>query len=335
MGETGSFSAASDLFVLPAAVDEPPENSHTEAVSARDEADHPTQSQDSESASRLESHRLEIRINLDPDDSSLIKILSALNLPAVHRETARLPGVMPPLPEECVRPAEAVRRQGGTIPAKGQKRRSIVSPLALLIAVILGFAIRTQIGGSRLDELPGKAGTSIANLADKIIFAESRGNAQAKNPYSSALGLGQFIETTWLDLVRKHRPDIAQSLRPDEILDLRKDPALSRFLAERYVEANTSILARKGLPVTPGSLYLAHFAGPGGAAAILAAPENADAATVIANVDGRSGLTREKILVGNPFMKNFTARDLKNWADLKMQGLSFASRGDESFTRRD
>jgi hypothetical protein len=33
---------------------------------------------------------------------------------------------------------------------------------------------------------------------------------------------------------------------------------------------------------------------------------------------------------GNPFMKNLTAKDLRNWADLKMQGLKFnASAGDE------
>ena len=45
----------------------------------------------------------------------------------------------------------------------------------------------------------------------------------------------------------------------------------------------------------------------------------------IANVDVRPGVTREKIVNGNPFMKNFTAKDLKTWAELKMQGLNLAS----------
>jgi hypothetical protein len=54
--------------------------------------------------------------------------------------------------------------------------------------------------------------------------------------------------------------------------------------------------------------------------------EDADAASVIANVDVRPGVTRDKILNGNPFMKNFTAKDLKTWAELKMQGLNLASR---------
>jgi hypothetical protein len=108
-------------------------------------------------------------------------------------------------------------------------------------------------------------------------------------------------------------------------LELRKDPELSRSMASRYAEDNTSVLVRRGLLVTPGSLYLAHFAGPAGAGAILTAPEDADAASVIANADVRPNVTRDKILNGNPFMKNFTAKDLKTWAELKMQGLNLAS----------
>ncbi|HEY8214919.1 MAG TPA: hypothetical protein VIG36_12395, partial [Methylocystis sp.] len=122
-----------------------------------------------------------------------------------------------------------------------------------------------------------------------------------------------------------------------EILDLRKDPELSREMTARYVEQNTSILMKKGLPVTPGSLYLAHFAGPGGAAAILSAPEEVDAATVIASVDAQPSRTREKIVNGNPFMKGFTVKDLKNWAHLKMQGvrLDLETRTEENLARGD
>ncbi len=94
---------------------------------------------------------------------------------------------------------------------------------------------------------------------------------------------------------------------------------------------------KKGLPVTPGSLYLAHFAGPGGAAAILSAPEDVDAATVIASLDAQPSITRGKIVDGNPFMKGFTVKDLKNWAHLKMQGISleFGATAEENLARRD
>ena len=43
---------------------------------------------------------------------------------------------------------------------------------------------------------------------------------------------------------------------------------------------------------------------------------------MIASVDGQPGKTREKIVNGNPFLKGFTVKDLKNWAHLKMQGIS-------------
>lgn len=118
---------------------------------------------------------------------------------------------------------------------------------------------------------------------------------------------------------------------------MRKDPQLSREMTARYVEQNTSIMMKKGLPVTPGSLYLAHFAGPGGAAAILSAPEDVDAATVIASLDAHPNRTRGKIVNGNPFMKGFTVKDLKNWAHLKMQGIRWelAAPAGDSFARRD
>jgi hypothetical protein len=265
----------------------------------------------------------EIGIPLDSDEDAVLKLLSAIklqeNLPATS--PSRESNLRAPSKDEALAPIAK---------AAGRRRRSCISPLALLAALIVGFGVRAQFHEQRWPDAVPQLNVWMKTLVDQIVISESQGNPAAKNPYSSAVGLGQFVEGTWLDLVKRHRPDIAASLNEKQILELRKDPELSRFMTGRYVEQNTSILAKRGLPVTPGSLYLAHFAGPGGAAAILAAPEDADAATVIANVDNRSGVTREKIVSGNPFMKNLTAKDLRNWADLKMQGLKFdASAGDE------
>ena len=271
---------------------------------------------------------VEIRITLDSDDDAVLKLLSTIkfqeNLPAPS--PAREPNLGAPSKEEAKAPIAK---------AEGRRRRSRISPLALLAALILGFGVRAWFHEQRSPDAPPQLNVSMKTLVDQIVMSKSQGNPAAKNPYSSAMGLGQFVEGTWLDLVKRHRPDIAASLNEKQILELREDPELSRFMTGRYVEQNTSILAKRGLPVTPGSLYLAHFAGPGGAAAILAAPENADAATVIANVDHRPGVTREKVVSGNPFMKNFTAKNLRNWADLKMQGRKFnASAGDEKSAPR-
>ncbi len=265
----------------------------------------------------------EIGIPLDSDEDAVLKLLSAIKLQE-HLPTtspSRESNLRAPSKDEALAPIAK---------AAARRRRSCISPLALLAALIVGFGVRARFHEQRwLDALP-QLNVSMKTLVDQIVTSESQGNPAARNPYSSAVGLGQFVEGTWLDLVKRHRPDIAASLNEKQILELRKDPELSRFMTGRYVEQNTSILAKRGLPITPGSIYLSHFAGPGGAAAILAAPENADAATVIANVDSRPGVTREKIVSGNPFMKNLTAKDLRNWADLKMQGLKFnASAGDE------
>jgi len=72
--------------------------------------------------------------------------------------------------------------------------------------------------------------------------------------------------------------------------------------------------------VTAGTLYLAHFAGGAGAVAILSAPDNSDAALVLANADSTGRTRRERLLKANPFLEHFTVADLKVWADRKMSG---------------
>ena len=84
----------------------------------------------------------------------------------------------------------------------------------------------------------------------------------------------------------------------------------------RFTEHNAGMLRKRGLPVTPGTLYLAHFAGGAGAVAILAAREDADAASVMAD----AGQTkREKIIGANPFLERFTVADVRSRADRKMR----------------
>ena len=78
------------------------------------------------------------------------------------------------------------------------------------------------------------------------------------------------------------------------------------------------MLRQRGLPVTAGTIYLAHFAGGAGAVAILSAAENADAALVMATADATGRTKREQILNANPFLEHFTVVDLKIWADRKM-----------------
>ena len=145
------------------------------------------------------------------------------------------------------------------------------------------------------------------DTTSSIIAAESGGNPNAQNPNSSASGPGQFIDSTWLETVKKHRPDIA-NLPDDQILALKNNPQLAGEMTAAYAKANQGILQQNGLPVTPGTTYLAHFAGPQGAVKVLQADPNASVEDVLGS----------KAVAANPFLKGMTAQGLQAWAAKKM-----------------
>ena len=117
-------------------------------------------------------------------------------------------------------------------------------------------------------------------------------NARAKT--SSATGLFQFIEQTWLGTVEKHgarhglgwaaaaigrgpggRYFVADPAARQAILDLRRDPQAASAMAAEFAADNQSYLeGRLGRPVQSVDLYLAHFLGAGGAAKFLAAHDS-------------------------------------------------------------
>jgi hypothetical protein len=176
-----------------------------------------------------------------------------------------------------------------------------------------------QTGGRAIKQVIGMEDhVAIDAVVNRIIRIESDGDPNATNKRSSALGLGQFLDETWLDLIRTHRPDLARGRSKDETLGLRRDTKLAREITMRFTEQNAQMLRKRDLPVTPGTLYLAHFAGGAGAVAILSALDDADAASVMAGADVTGRTKREKIVQANSFLERFTVVDLKSWADRKM-----------------
>jgi len=145
-------------------------------------------------------------------------------------------------------------------------------------------------------------------LIDSIIGVESGGDPNAKNPNSSASGPGQFIDSTWLDTIKTARPDLAQGKSDQELLALKTDPQLSREMTDAYAQQNQAILSKAGVPVTPGSTYLAHFAGPQGAVKVLQADPNASVSDILGS----------KVVAANPFLQGMTAQGLQAWAAKKM-----------------
>jgi hypothetical protein len=197
---------------------------------------------------------------------------------------------------------------------------SLIVAAVSLAAVGLGCLVTTpsywQLHSQQEAWTSAKA---IHAVVEQIIGIESDGDPNAKNKRSSATGLGQFLDETWLYMISAHRPDLAKGRSQAEVLELRRDAKIAREITARFTERNAELLSKRGLPVTPGTLYLAHFAGGAGAVAILSATEDADAALVMASADATGRSKREKIIKANPFLEGFTVADLRNWADRKMR----------------
>lgn len=114
-------------------------------------------------------------------------------------------------------------------------------------------------------------------------------DAQAKT--SSARGLFQFIESTWLETVRDHgakhgladqaqkittgsdgKPRVSDADARREILSLRDDPRIASAMAAEYARSNQQVLSREfGVDVKKVDLYLGHFLGANGATKFLSA----------------------------------------------------------------
>jgi murein DD-endopeptidase MepM/ murein hydrolase activator NlpD len=157
---------------------------------------------------------------------------------------------------------------------------------------------------------------SIAIIVSKIIRIESGGNPLARNPTSTAEGLGQFIHSTWLQVIKAHRPDLAGSRSREELLAMKFDPALSREMLTAFTRDNKAYLESKGGTITPGNLYLAHFLGAGGAHQALSTADDTSLSSVF---------SAGAINANRSIMEGKTVGDLKNWAARKMQGPGVAS----------
>lgn len=149
-----------------------------------------------------------------------------------------------------------------------------------------------------------------SSLVDRIVGAESSGNAAARNPRSSATGLGQFIESTWLRMFRQYFPDRAEGMSEAAILALRENADLSRQMVELYLRENAAALQAAGRAVTDTNLYLAHFLGPGGAASVL----GADRDTPISELLSAAAIRANPTVLGG----DATAGSVIDWAAEKM-----------------
>ena len=151
-------------------------------------------------------------------------------------------------------------------------------------------------------------GGAIEAMVYRITTIESGNKCHAKNPLSSAAGLGQFIISTWLTTIARHRPDLMEGRTRAQVLDLRYDCAIALEMTTALTRENANYIRSRGHPVTPGNLYLAHFLGPGGAAQALGSSSD----TPVLSAFGAL------VVKQNPFLDGWSCSMLINWAARKM-----------------
>jgi transglycosylase-like protein with SLT domain len=151
---------------------------------------------------------------------------------------------------------------------------------------------RARIAGA-IKQAASSTGTSFEYLLATAKM-ESNFNPTASASSSSARGLFQFIEQTWLGTVKeagaqlgygKYADAIAKSSSGSysvtdpaaraAIMNLRDDPAAASSMAAVLTQSNSfKLTGRIGRRPTDGELYMAHFMGVGGAAKLIANAED-------------------------------------------------------------
>jgi Transglycosylase SLT domain len=131
---------------------------------------------------------------------------------------------------------------------------------------------------------------------------ESHLNPTAAAPTSSARGLYQFIEQTWLGTLKEAGAKFGYARYADaitrdpsgrfvvndpalrkDIMQLRDDPTASASMAAAFTQHNAESLAQRlGRRASDGELYIAHFLGSGGAGRLIAGAAN-DPQAIAAN----------------------------------------------------
>lgn len=158
-----------------------------------------------------------------------------------------------------------------------------------------GVSATTQL--SQITAALQRASTATGTDFDYLLRTAERESAlrpHAKAPTSSATGLFQFIDQTWLATLKQagHRygygayadaiermPDgrhkVTDPALRQEILALRKDPLAASLMAGAYTrDAAERLTEALGRTPVKGELYVAHFLGPGGAVKLIKAAQS-------------------------------------------------------------
>lgn len=144
----------------------------------------------------------------------------------------------------------------------------------------------------RVDRVTARSGSMgpefLEGYFKQIGFAESGNNPNARagrnngQQASSATGLFQFVDGTWL---RFYRQTFSTDESNSQILAKRTDPETQRKVMETFTGHNAGLLTRAGMPINYGTLYAMHVFGDaraGGGLSFLQADPSRAISSVIA-----------------------------------------------------
>lgn len=158
-------------------------------------------------------------------------------------------------------------------------------------------------------------GDPVSMFTGRLAGVESGGNDLAQAATSSAFGRYQFTRGTWLTYFRQRFGQTG--LSEAEILAKRANPAIQNAVMAHATTDYQAKLRAMGETITPGNLYVMHFAGEARARRLFEAEAGASAESVM----GKAAVD------ANPFLRDMNVGDVLAWADRKMGGDGMVLRG--------
>ena len=178
-------------------------------------------------------------------------------------------------------------------------------------------------------------------LLTALAWQESRFDPRARNRRSTARGLMQFTEATWLEAVRDHGPQhglqyeaavlstdpasgsitTRQPRTRSRILELRDNPRYAAALAAARINRARIALAQSlGRPVGPADLYLVHLLGPSGAQRFLAALDRTPGKPAADYVAADSMALNREVFVERGTDRKLSLAEVHAWVDRSIAG---------------
>jgi len=236
------------------------------------------------------------------------------------------PGLAGPL-GAAIGPTMAATTQGAALRSNlaGQQQETIgkqLQNLATASGLPLTIARNQMLTGfynnpAALQQFLGAFGgggasapTSAPGTGTPSGYAQTVNNMEGtgSNPRSSAAGVGQFTDATWSQFAQEN-PSFFQGMTPQQALAARTDPGLGAKATDWLATKNAAPLAAAGVQPNGPTLAMSHFLGPQAAAAVVKAPDEMLAGSVIGQALGPDKAAQ--YIQANPSLASTTAGQLK------------------------